>query len=99
MAYEIDPKDAAEQVAARFQLPLLQPIDRSEFGTWGQFDGHGLMISGEKLGEPFQIRIFAHSGITQSFLVWEYWWDGPDSINATGFKLIEDSFRFKERGN
>ena len=99
LAVETDSRDMAEQVAERFQLPELRIMNRSEFHAWGQLDGHGLTLSGEKLGDPFQVRIFAHNGTTQSLVVWEYWWDGADSINATGFELIEDSFRFSAVGN
>jgi hypothetical protein len=98
LAVETDPKEMAEQVAARFDLPGLRVDHRSEFSRWGQLNGHGLRLLGEKLGEPFQVRIFAHSGTTHSLVVWEYWWDGADSINATGFKFIEDTFRFSAVG-
>lgn len=96
---EIDSTGTAEQIATRFQLPGLRVIERSEFRTWGLLKGDGLTLSGEKLGDPFQVRIFAHSGTAQSLIVWEYWWDGPNSINATGYKLIEDSFRLSEMGH
>lgn len=96
---EIDPRDAAQQIASRFQFAGLRLTDRSEFSTWGRFNGHGLSLSGKYLGDPFLGRIFVYGGATQSLAVWEFWWDGPDSINATGFKLIEDSFRLDESGN
>jgi hypothetical protein len=95
---ETDSSELAEQVAARFDLPGLRVTNRSEFTTWGQLDGHGITLLGSKLGDPFQVRIFAHGGTAQSLVVWEYWWDGADSINAAGFKLIEDSFRFSRVG-
>jgi hypothetical protein len=99
LAVETDSRAVAEQVAARFQFPGLRVTNRSAFHTWGRLDGDGLILLGEKLGEPFQFRVFAYSGKTQSLIVWEYWWDGADSINAVGFKLIEDSFRFLTAGN
>lgn len=74
-------------------------IGRSEFHSWGEYDGHGLTLEGEKLGEPFQIRIFAYVGTEKSLVVQEFWHDGPDSINAAGFALIEESFRMSEPGN
>jgi hypothetical protein len=91
---DVDTADAVEQIAARYAIPGLQIQRRSEFDSWGQFHGSGLTLSGSLLGDKFQIRIFAHSGPSGSVIVWEYWWDGPHSINATGFDLIENSFQF-----
>jgi len=91
---EIDPRDMVEQVTERFSIPGLSVIDRIEFTFWGKYRGYGLTLLGEKMGDLFKIRIFSHGGTTKSIVVWEYWWDGPESINASGFQLIEKSFRF-----
>jgi hypothetical protein len=98
LAVETASKEMAEQVAARFDLPGLRVDQRTEFRRWRQLNGYGLRLLGEKLGDPFQVRVFAHSGRMHSLVVWEYWWDGADSINASGFKLIEDTFRFSAAG-
>jgi len=97
-ALEVDAKEAVEHVAARFEMPGLKVNSRSQFASWGEFPGYGLTLLGEKLGDPFQVRIFAHAGSTRSIVVWEYWWDGRNSINASGYQLIESSFRLERRG-
>lgn len=97
---EIDAEAVVEQTANKCaESSIVRMTDRSEFHSWGEYDGYGLNLAGKKLGEPFQIRIFAHVETVKSFVVQEFWHDGPDSINATGFALIEDSFRMSEPGN
>lgn len=93
---EIDDRETVNDVIQRFSLPGLKVSSQDDFSLWGNYPGYGVTLLGDIIDKPFKARIFSHSEVSNSLVVWEYWWDGEKSINKSGFQLIEKSFIFEK---
>ncbi|MCA9100126.1 MAG: hypothetical protein KDA63_03190 [Planctomycetales bacterium] len=85
-------RDAVAEMERRFDLPGVTFASRDEFLQWGAFNGYGVVLTGTKLTEPFQVRVFAYGVNQASLIVVEYRFDGPNGYNVPGYRLIEESF-------
>ena len=93
------PIDEQEHIDAQVKAHLDKVLKNgtvSYFNSWGQYKGHGAKIKGKYQGIfNAEVKIFAHSGDTCSFLTASQINDSDREKDLPGLQLIERTFKMK----
>lgn len=91
-----DPADNVDAQIAGYAANLIRNPTRTDFGTWGSFQGSGALLRGKLLGFlPAYIRLFSAAVDERSFVVIEFCYDEDARMVEPGLRLIESSFAFR----
>jgi hypothetical protein len=93
------PIDIKEHIAEQVSEHLKKLIKDGKvkyFDSWGNYKGYGAIITGRLLGAfGGELKFFAHSADSTSFLVVTQLFDVHTSNDSLGLKMIESSFKLQ----
>lgn len=91
----VDPEDETEHYLKAYQ-EVFRGDDVSTFTRWGSHVGSGVKYRGTTEGTLYVVRIFTTTTDTRNLTVVEWVESSVAYLLKPGFKLMRDSFRFKD---
>ena len=91
---ELSPEDCLESQVKSLSEALQSPT-RSEFKTYGNLSGNGVILKGKCLGIKFAVKIFVYTSNGRGVIVVTHYPDEDFKYVENGLKLIEDSLILK----
>lgn len=92
---QFDENEALQLQIQQFAKLMPNPESSVPFDRFGSLTGKGLNLTGRAMGITTQLKLFTHSGKNGTLTIVQQVSQEDSKLTADGFKLIEDSFRFR----